>query len=469
MAQQIGVVGLAVMGKNLAWNIESRGYNVAVYNRSSEKTDEMVKESEGKNIHPTYSIEEFVNSLEKPRKILLMVKAGPATDKTIDSLLPLLDNDDILIDGGNTNYQDTIRRNTALAESGVNFIGMGVSGGEVGALTGPSLMPGGQKEAFDKVSDILEAISAKAKDGASCVAYIGPNGAGHYVKMVHNGIEYADMQLIAESYAMMKDLLGMSHKEIAKTFKDWNAGELSSYLIEITGDIFGKLDDKGDGPLVEKILDTAGQKGTGKWTSINALELGIPLTIITESVFARFISSIKEERVNASKQLNGPASQFDGDKEEFLEKIRKALYMSKICSYAQGFAQMRKASDDNEWNLKLGDLAMIWREGCIIRAQFLQKIKDAYDNDESLRNLLLDPYFKDIVTNYQSALRDVVATGVQNGVPTPGFSASINYYDSYRSEDLPANLIQAQRDYFGAHTYERKDIEGVFHTQWIEE
>ncbi|MCD8825907.1 MULTISPECIES: NADP-dependent phosphogluconate dehydrogenase [Staphylococcus] len=469
MAQQIGVVGLAVMGKNLAWNIESRGYNVAVYNRSSEKTDEMVKESEGKNIHPTYSIEEFVNSLEKPRKILLMVKAGPATDKTIDSLLPLLDNDDILIDGGNTNYQDTIRRNTALAESGVNFIGMGVSGGEVGALTGPSLMPGGQKEAFDKVSDILEAISAKAKDGASCVAYIGPNGAGHYVKMVHNGIEYADMQLIAESYAMMKDLLGMSHEEIAKTFKDWNAGELSSYLIEITGDIFGKLDDKGDGPLVEKILDTAGQKGTGKWTSINALELGIPLTIITESVFARFISSIKEERVIASKQLNGPASQFDGDKEEFLEKIRKALYMSKICSYAQGFAQMRKASDDNEWNLKLGDLAMIWREGCIIRAQFLQKIKDAYDNDESLRNLLLDPYFKDIVTNYQSALRDVVATGVQNGVPTPGFSASINYYDSYRSEDLPANLIQAQRDYFGAHTYERKDIEGVFHTQWIEE
>ena len=469
MAQQIGVVGLAVMGKNLAWNIESRGYNVAVYIRSSEKTDEMVKESEGKNIHPTYSIEEFVNSLEKPRKILLMVKAGPATDKTIDSLLPLLDNDDILIDGGNTNYQDTIRRNTALAESGVNFIGMGVSGGEVGSFTGPSLRPGVQKEAFDKVSDILEAISAKAKDGASCVAYIGPNGAGHYVKMVHNGIEYADMQLIAESYAMMKDLLGMSHEEIAKTFKDWNAGELSSYLIEITGDIFGKLDDKGDGPLVEKILDTAGQKGTGKWTSINALELGIPLTIITESVFARFISSIKEERVNASKQLNGPASQFDGDKEEFLEKIRKALYMSKICSYAQGFAQMRKASDDNEWNLKLGDLAMIWREGCIIRAQFLQKIKDAYDNDESLRNLLLDPYFKDIVTNYQSALRDVVATGVQNGVPTPGFSASINYYDSYRSEDLPANLIQAQRDYFGAHTYERKDIEGVFHTQWIEE
>lgn len=469
MTQQIGVVGLAVMGKNLAWNIESRGYSVSVFNRSSEKTDEMVKESEGKNIHPTYSIEEFVNSLEKPRKILLMVKAGPATDATIDSLLPLLDNDDILIDGGNTNYQDTIRRNKALAESGVNFIGMGVSGGEVGALTGPSLMPGGQEAAFDKVSDILESISAKADDGAACVAYIGPNGAGHYVKMVHNGIEYADMQLIAESYAMMKDLLGMSHEEISQTFKDWNAGELSSYLIEITGDIFTKLDDNADDALVEKILDTAGQKGTGKWTSINALELGIPLTIITESVFARFISSIKEERVNASKQLNGPNAKFEGNKDEFLEKIRKALYMSKICSYAQGFAQMRKASEDNEWNLKLGELAMIWREGCIIRAQFLQKIKEAYDNDTELQNLLLDPYFKDIVTNYQDALRDVVATGVQNGVPIPGFSASINYYDSYRSENLPANLIQAQRDYFGAHTYERKDREGVFHTQWIEE
>ncbi|WP_426457134.1 NADP-dependent phosphogluconate dehydrogenase [Staphylococcus cohnii] len=469
MTQQIGVVGLAVMGKNLAWNIESRGYSVSVFNRSSEKTDEMVKESEGKNIHPTYSMEEFVNSLEKPRKILLMVKAGTATDATIDTLLPLLDDDDILIDGGNTNYQDTIRRNKALAESGVNFIGMGVSGGEVGALTGPSLMPGGQEAAFNKVSHILEAISAKAKDGAPCVAYIGPNGAGHYVKMVHNGIEYADMQLIAESYAIMKDLLGMSHKDIAQTFKDWNAGELSSYLIEITGDIFNKLDDETNGPLVEQILDTAGQKGTGKWTSINALELGIPLTIITESVFARFISSIKEERVNASKQLNGPNAKFEGDKEAFLEKIRKALYMSKICSYAQGFAQMRKASEDNAWNLQLGELAMIWREGCIIRAQFLQKIKEAYDNDSDLQNLLLDPYFKDIVTNYQEALRDVVATGVQNGVPTPGFSASINYYDSYRSENLPANLIQAQRDYFGAHTYERKDRSGIFHTQWIEE
>ena len=391
MTQQIGVVGLAVMGKTLLGTLNLEDI-VFQYITAKTKTDEMIEESQGKQIHPTYSLEEFVNSLEKPRKILLMVKAGPATDATIDGLLPLLDDDDILIDGGNTNYQDTIRRNKALAESGVNFIGMGVSGGEVGALTGPSLMPGGQEDAYNKVSDILDAIAAKAKDGASCVTYIGPNGAGHYVKMVHNGIEYADMQLIAESYAMMKDLLGMSHEEISNTFKEWNAGELESYLIEITGDIFTKLDDDKEA-LVEKILDTAGQKGTGKWTSINALELGIPLTIITESVFARFISSIKQERVNASKTLNGPKASFEGNKEEFLEKIRKALYMSKICSYAQGFAQMRK-SEDHEWNLKLGELAMIWREGCIIRAQFLQKIKDAYDNNSELQNLLLDPYFK---------------------------------------------------------------------------
>ncbi|MCS4485490.1 NADP-dependent phosphogluconate dehydrogenase [Staphylococcus americanisciuri] len=465
MTQQIGVIGLAVMGKNLAWNIESRGYSVSVYNRSADKTDLMVKESEGKNIVPTYSIEEFVQSLEKPRKILLMVKAGEATDKTIDTLLPLLDKDDILIDGGNTNYQDTIRRNKALAESGINFIGTGVSGGEVGALTGPSMMPGGQKEAYEKVADILASISAKAADGTPCVTYIGPNGAGHYVKMVHNGIEYADMQLIAESYNMMKNLLGMNHEEISATFKEWNTGELESYLIEITGDIFTKLDENGE-PLVEKIMDKAGQKGTGKWTSINALELGAPLTIITESVFARFISSLKDQRVHASTLLNGPEAAFTGDKDAFLEKIRRALYMSKICSYAQGFDQMKAASEENNWNLQLGELAMIWREGCIIRAQFLQKIKDAYDKDANLQNLLLDDYFKEIVTDYQQALRDVVAMGVQNGVAIPGFAASINYYDSYRSADLPANLIQAQRDYFGAHTYQRKDKEGTFHTQW---
>ncbi|PTF88435.1 NADP-dependent phosphogluconate dehydrogenase [Staphylococcus chromogenes] len=467
MTQQIGVVGLAVMGKNLAWNIESRGYTVSVFNRSSEKTDIMVAESEGKNIVPTYSLEEFVNSLEKPRKILLMVKAGAATDKTIESLLPLLDNDDILIDGGNTNYLDTMRRNQALAQSGINFIGTGVSGGEVGALTGPSMMPGGQREAYDKVSHIFEAIAAKADDGTPCVTYIGPNGAGHYVKMVHNGIEYADMQLIAESYFMMKQLLGISHEEISETFKSWNTGELESYLIEITGEIFTKLDESGE-PLVEKIMDKAGQKGTGKWTSINALELGAPLTIITESVFARFISSIKDQRVNASKHLTGPSATFKGDKDAFLEQIRRALYMSKICSYAQGFDQMKAASDENDWNLQLGELAMIWRAGCIIRAQFLQKIKDAYDKNNKLENLLLDDYFKEIVNEYQHALREVVATGVQNGIAVPGFAASINYFDSYRTADLPANLIQAQRDYFGAHTYERKDKSGVFHTQWTE-
>ena len=468
MSSNIGILGLGVMGKNLGWNIEDKKYSVSIHSRDNNEINDTIQKSHYQKIYPAYNLKEFVDSLEKPRKILLMIKAGSPTDNMINALLPLLDDEDILIDGGNTNYQDTIRRNKTLAESGVNFIGMGVSGGEVGALTGPSLMPGGQEAAYNKVSDILDAIAAKAQDGASCVTYIGPNGAGHYVKMVHNGIEYADMQLIAESYTMMKDLLGMSHTEISQTFKDWNAGELESYLIEITGDIFTKLDENNE-PLVEKILDTAGQKGTGKWTSINALELGIPLTIITESVFARFISSIKEERVNASKSLNGPQASFDGNKEEFLEKIRKALYMSKICSYAQGFAQMRKSSEDHEWNLKLGELAMIWREGCIIRAQFLQKIKDAYDNNPELENLLLDPYFKNIVTDYQDALRDVVATGVKNGVPTPGFSASVNYYDSYRSEDLSANLIQAQRDYFGAHTYERKDREGVFHTQWDEE
>ena len=388
MKQNIGVLGLGVMGKNLSRNIKSHGYSVSVYSISTEEINELMTESE-EAITPTYSLKEFVDSIEKPRKILLMVKAGLPTDKTIENLLPLLDSDDIIIDGGNTNYQNTISRNEKLAESGINFIGMGVSGGEVGALRGASLMPGGQSEAFEKVREILEAISAKAEDGAPCVTYIGPNGAGHYVKMVHNGIEYADMQLIAESYALMKYLLDMSHQDISRTFKQWNAGELSSYLIGITGDIFNKLDNETGAPLVEQILDTAGQKGTGKWTSINALDLGTPLTIITESVFARFISSIKEERVNASKQLSGPETNFQGNKEEFLESIRKALYMSKICSYAQGFDQMKKASENHKWNLRLGDLAMIWREGCIISAQFLQNIKEAFDNDGNLQNLLL--------------------------------------------------------------------------------
>jgi 6-phosphogluconate dehydrogenase len=465
--QEIGVIGLAVMGKNLAWNIESRGYSVSVYNRSREKTDEMVNESSGKKIVPTYTIEEFVNSLEKPRKILLMVKAGQATDATIDQLKPFLEKGDILIDGGNTFFEDTRRRNHELSESGIHFIGTGVSGGEEGALTGPSIMPGGQKEAYELVAPILKDIAAKV-NGEACTTYIGPDGAGHYVKMVHNGIEYGDMQLIAESYFLMKNVLGLNAEELHEVFAEWNKGELDSYLIEITADIFTKKDDETGKPMVDVILDKAGQKGTGKWTSQSALDLGVSLPIITESVFARFISAIKDERVKASKILKGPDTPaFTGDKEALIESIRKALYMSKICSYAQGFAQMRSASDEYDWNLQYGDIAMIFRGGCIIRAQFLQKIKEAYDRESGLSNLLLDPYFKEIVESYQYALREVISVAVQNGVPVPGFSAALSYYDSYRTETLPANLIQAQRDYFGAHTYQRVDKEGTFHTEWM--
>ncbi|MGM9924944.1 MAG: NADP-dependent phosphogluconate dehydrogenase [Bacillus sp. (in: firmicutes)] len=467
MMQQIGVIGLAVMGKNLAFNIESRGYSVSVYNRSREKTDEMMKESEGKQIFPTYTLEEFVNSLEKPRKVLLMVKAGAATDATIQQLKPLLDQGDIVIDGGNTYFQDTVRRNKELNEAGINFIGTGVSGGEEGALKGPSIMPGGQKEAYELVAPILKEIAAKV-DGEACTTYIGPDGAGHYVKMVHNGIEYGDMQLISESYFLLKNLLGLNAEELHEVFAEWNKGELDSYLIEITADIFKKYDEETGKPMVDVILDRAGQKGTGKWTSQSALDLGVPLPIITESVFARFISALKEERVAASKVLSGPqAKAYTGDKKALIEAVRKALYMSKICSYAQGFAQMRAASEEYNWNLQYGDIAMIFRGGCIIRARFLQSIKDAYDRDPALKNLLLDPYFKDIVENYQDALREVIALAVTNGIPVPCFSSALSYYDSYRSERLPANLLQAQRDYFGAHTYERVDKEGIFHTEWL--
>lgn len=465
--QQIGVIGLAVMGKNLAWNIESRGYSVSVYNRSREKTDEMLQQSKGKNVVGTYSIEEFVQSLETPRKILLMVKAGGPTDATIEQLKPFLDKGDILIDGGNTFFEDTRRRNHELSESGIHFIGTGVSGGEEGALTGPSIMPGGQKEAYELVAPIFKDIAAKV-DGEACTTYIGPDGAGHYVKMVHNGIEYGDMQLIGESYFLLKHVAGFSAEELHETFAEWNKGELDSYLIEITADIFTKYDEETGKPMVDVILDKAGQKGTGKWTSQSALDLGVSLPIITESVFARFISSIKDERVKASKILSGPETKpFDGDKKELVESIRKALYMSKICSYAQGFAQMRAASEEYGWDLSYGEIAMIFRGGCIIRAQFLQKIKDAYDKEPHLSNLLLDDYFKEIVESYQYALRDVISTAVQNGIPVPGFSAALSYYDSYRTETLPANLIQAQRDYFGAHTYERTDKEGIFHTEWM--
>ncbi|PLR84525.1 MULTISPECIES: NADP-dependent phosphogluconate dehydrogenase [Bacillus] len=466
--QQIGVIGLAVMGKNLAMNIESRGYTVSVYNRSREKTDEMLEETQGKNIIGTYSMEEFVQSLEIPRKILLMVKAGGPTDATIEQLKPLLDKGDIVIDGGNTFFVDTQRRNKELSELGIHFIGTGVSGGEEGALKGPSIMPGGQKEAYDLVAPIFKDISAKV-NGEPCTTYIGPDGAGHYVKMVHNGIEYGDMQLISESYFLLKNVLGLSAGELHEVFADWNKGELDSYLIEITADIFTKVDEETGKPLVDVILDTAGQKGTGKWTSQSALDLGVPLPIITESVFARFISAMKEERVQASKILSGPEVQaFSGDRQAFIESVRKALYMSKICSYAQGFAQMRAASEEYGWDLQYGEIAMIFRGGCIIRAQFLQKIKEAYDRDPGLKNLLLDPYFKEIVESYQKALREIIGSAVQNGIPVPSFAAALSYYDSYRTETLPANLLQAQRDYFGAHTYQRIDKEGIFHTEWME-
>ncbi len=469
--QQIGVVGMAVMGKNLALNIESRGYSVALYNRTGSKTEEVVNENPDKNLKGTYSVEEFVDSIEKPRRIVLMVQAGRGTDATIQSLLPHLDKGDVLIDGGNTFFQDTIRRSNELADSGINFIGTGVSGGEEGALKGPSIMPGGQKEAYELVAPILEQISAKAEDSSPCVTYIGSDGAGHYVKMVHNGIEYGDMQLIAESYDLMQNILGLSVDEMAEIFAEWNTGELDSFLIEITADILTRKDDLGTGqPIVDVILDAAGNKGTGKWTSQSALDLGVPLPLITESVFARYISAYKDERVQASKVLPKPeAPKYDGDKKELVEKIRQALYFSKIMSYAQGFAQLRSASKEYNWDLPFGDIAKIWREGCIIRAQFLQKITDAYEKEADLENLLLDDYFKDITANYQQAVRDVVSLAVQAGVPVPTFSSAISYFDSYRSDRLPANLIQAQRDYFGAHTYERTDREGIFHYSWYDE
>lgn len=467
-----GVVGMAVMGRNLALNIESRGYTVAIYNRSKEKTEDVIASHPDKNFVPSYDVESFVASVEKPRRIMLMVQAGAGTDATIQALLPYLDKGDILIDGGNTFYKDTIRRNEELADSGINFIGTGVSGGEKGALEGPSIMPGGQKEAYELVADVLEEISAKApEDGAPCVTYIGPNGAGHYVKMVHNGIEYGDMQLIAESYDLMKGLLGLSAEEMADIFTEWNQGELDSYLIEITADILRRKDDQGqDGPIVDYILDAAGNKGTGKWTSQSALDLGVPLPLITESVFARYISTYKEERLAASKVLAGPSAvAYEGDRAELIEKIRKALYFSKIMSYAQGFAQLRVASKEENWNLPFGEIASIWRAGCIIRARFLQTITDAYKEDADLPNLLLNDYFRQVTADYQAAVREVVALAIQHGVPVPTFASAINYYDSYRAADLPANLIQAQRDYFGAHTYERKDKEGIYHYSWYSE
>ncbi|OIA98831.1 phosphogluconate dehydrogenase (NADP(+)-dependent, decarboxylating) [Paenibacillus sp. LC231] len=466
--QQIGVIGLAVMGKNLALNIESKGFTVSVYNRSPQKTEDMLKETEGKQVKGTFSIEEFVDSLETPRKILIMVQAGQATDATIEQLIPHLDKGDIIIDGGNAYFPDTQRRSKELAEKGFNFIGAGVSGGEEGALKGPSIMPGGQESAYKLVEPILTAISAKVNE-EPCCTYIGPDGAGHYVKMVHNGIEYGDMQLICEAYQLLKDVLGLDAKDLHGIFTEWNQGELDSYLIEITADIFSKYDEETGKPMVDVILDTAGQKGTGKWTSQSSLDLGVPLSMITESVFSRFLSAMKEERVAASKILNGPkAAAFDGDKAEFIENVRKALFASKIVSYAQGFAQLRVASDEYGWNLQYGNLAKIWRGGCIIRSRFLQNITDAYENNPELKNLLLDPFFTDIIESYQDAWRKVVASAVSLGIPVPGFSSALAYYDSYRTANLPANLLQAQRDYFGAHTFKRVDKEGTFHYNWMD-
>jgi 6-phosphogluconate dehydrogenase len=466
--QAIGVVGLAVMGRNLALNIESRGHAVSVFNRTREKTDELLAEFPDRKLVPTFTMEEFVASLEKPRRILLMVKAGGPTDATIAALQPLLEKGDILIDGGNTHFTDTIRRNQDLAKAGLHFIGTGVSGGEEGALKGPSIMPGGQRDAYDLVAPILTEIAAKAPDdGEPCVAYMGPDGAGHFVKMVHNGIEYGDMQLIAESYAVLKQVLGLSNEELGRVYTEWNKGELDSYLIEITSKIFSKKDEATGKDLVDVILDRAAQKGTGKWTSQNALDLGAPLPLITEAVFARVLSSLKDQRVAASKLLEGPKTKpFAGDREAFIEAVRRALYFSKVISYAQGFAQLRAASEEYKWDLDYGTIAKIFRAGCIIRARFLQKITDAYTKDKALANLLLDPYFRDIAANYQGALRDVVTAAIAAGVPVPAFSSAIAYFDGYRSERLPANLVQAQRDFFGAHTFERIDKPGSFHAEW---
>ena len=468
--QQIGVVGMAVMGRNIALNIESRGYSVSLYNRTGSKTTEVLEQNPGKNLVGTYTVEEFVNSLESPRKILLMVQAGRGTDATIDALLPHLDKGDIVIDGGNTFFKDTIRRSERLAELGINFVGTGVSGGEEGALHGPSIMPGGPQSAYELVAPILRDISAKApEDGEPCVTYIGENGAGHYVKMVHNGIEYGDMQLIAESYDLLHRVLGLSAAEISEIFGEWNKGELDSFLMEISTQILATVDPSTGKPMVDVIMDRAGNKGTGKWTSQSALDLGEPLSLITESVFARYISTFKEERVAASQVIPGvdfQANLSEADKKDIIEAVRQALYFSKIVSYAQGFAQMKAASQEYGWTLNYGEIAKIFRAGCIIRAKFLQKITDAYSKNPDLGNLMLDDYFLNILGSNQAAVRRVVTLAIQAGIPVPTFSSALAYYDSYRSPVLPANLIQAQRDLFGAHTYQRVDRPGTFHFHW---
>jgi 6-phosphogluconate dehydrogenase len=463
----IGLVGLAVMGENLVLNMESHGFTVAVYNRTVEKVDNFVNgRGKGKNIIGTHSIEDLIKNLKSPRKVMLMVKAGKPVDDFIELLIPHLDKGDIIIDGGNSHFPDTIRRTKYLEEKGLLYIGTGVSGGEEGALKGPSIMPGGSPPAWSHVKPIFQSIAAKVDDGTPCCDWVGENGAGHFVKMVHNGIEYGDMQLICEAYQIMKDLLGMSYEEMHRVFKEWNEGELNSYLIEITRDI---LAFKENGyPLVDKILDTAGQKGTGKWTVVASLDNGAPLTLIGEAVYGRTLSALKDERVEASKILSGPKPKFEGDKKEFVEDLRKALYASKIVSYAQGYVLMRYAAKDYKWNLNNGGIALMWRGGCIIRSVFLGKIKEAFDKNPKLTNLLLDPFFKEKIESSQSSWRKVVSTAVLNGIWVPALSTALNYFDGFRNSRLPANLLQAQRDYFGAHTYERVDKPRgeFFHTNW---
>ncbi len=464
----IGLIGLAVMGENLVLNMESKGFQVTVYNRTTQKVDDFLAgRAKGKNILGSHSIEEFVKSLERPRKMMIMVKAGSAVDDTINALIPYLDKGDIIIDGGNTHFPDTNRRTAMVESKGLLYIGTGVSGGEEGALLGPSIMPGGSKEAWPHVKPIFQAIAAKVDDGTPCCDWVGENGAGHFVKMVHNGIEYGDMQLITEAYQIMRDLLGMTADEMHLVFKEWNEGELDSYLIEITRDILAYKDTDGK-PLVDKILDTAGQKGTGKWTAVSALDLGIPLTLIGEAVFSRCLSAIKEERVQASKILHGPEAAFKGDRKSFINDLRDALYASKIVSYAQGYSLMSAAAVEYGWKLNYGGIALMWRGGCIIRSAFLGKIKEAFDKNESITNLLLDPFFKGKVEKAQKGWRNVVATAATNGIPIPAISSALGYFDGYRCEKLPANLLQAQRDYFGAHTYERLDKPRgeFFHTNW---
>jgi 6-phosphogluconate dehydrogenase len=464
-----GLVGLAVMGENLVLNIESRGFTVAVFNRTTEKVDKFIQSrGAGKKLIGTHSIQELVASLKRPRKVMLMVKAGKAVDEFIDQLIPLLEPGDIIIDGGNSHFPDTIRRTKYVESKGFLFIGTGVSGGEEGALKGPSIMPGGSPAAWPSVKPIFQAIAAKVEDGTPCCDWVGENGAGHFVKMVHNGIEYGDMQLICECYQMMKVGLGMSNKEMYEVFKEWNEGELSSYLIEITRDILNFKDEKKK-YVVDSILDTAGQKGTGKWTSVSALDLGIPMTMVSEAVFARCLSALKDERVIASKILKGPANnKISGNKKKFVEDIRKAMYASKLTSYAQGYMLMKEAAKEYHWDLKYGGIALLWRGGCIIRSTFLGKIKVAYDKNPKLPNLLLDPYFKKIMADCQDSWRKVVSTAVLVGIPMPSMSSSLAFYDGYRQKRLPANLLQAQRDYFGAHTYERIDKPRgeFFHTNW---